>query len=322
MSLVVEPTVRLNPGRSPALDPQEHHLNHELTGRLDRGGSVSLASVEARRADFLSVGIKRNDLLIEQVQRWVENQEQLSVLSTLGYPTALVEVAADRAHISGDFCRIEPLKDGRFAVFVGDVEGHGEEAAWVSNLIGRLTSRGNLWVTDANRLVSLPELLENRGPAEALGELESGLKSATDRIVAMGLTVIEPDTGVCRCARAGLPWIAVVRANGDAAVVPAEGTIMGVALGTQRSEAEVTLGLGDRLVMMTDGLADLKLLPESAKSFPAFEGSPLCNVVLERPQILHTSVPGVYDFSRGMLNKVEPIIGIDDLTLLTLQRAA
>jgi len=152
------------------------------------------------------------------------------------YVVAERELAA-----GGDWFDAVPLPDGRVALVVGDVVGHGAAA---SAAMGRL------------RAVAANALAGGRGVLDTLVELDrfAGRERAT-RATTVCLALLDPVTGDLELASAAHPPPLVVTAQGTARWVD---VTAGGPLGTgaDAPRARDALAPGDVLVLYTDGLVE------------------------------------------------------------------
>ncbi|KAB8194802.1 SpoIIE family protein phosphatase [Nonomuraea phyllanthi] len=167
--------------------------------------------------------------------------------------TGTVEVASrylpsDRHEgVGGDWYDAIHLPGGRIALVVGDVTGHGINAAAT---MGRLRT--------AMRTLAYLDL----PPDELLTHLDHLMARDARGFDAAGATclyaVYDPRTGRCTMAAAGHPPPAIVTPSGDVTFpsLPA-GTPIGVGLGTFRSR-DLHLPAGTLLALYTDGLIETR----------------------------------------------------------------
>ncbi len=144
--------------------------------------------------------------------------------------------------VGGDWYDALTLADGRLALVVGDVTGHGLPAAAV---MGQLRNAARAYLLDA----ASPAVVLRRVGALARWVLPG-------QMATMALAVLDPRTGEVEHASAGhLPPL-VVRADGRAAWEPLlGGKIIGLLEGEPAS-ARVVLAPGDALLLLTDGLIE------------------------------------------------------------------
>ncbi|HEX6743265.1 MAG TPA: SpoIIE family protein phosphatase [Solirubrobacteraceae bacterium] len=149
--------------------------------------------------------------------------------------------------VGGDFYDVFGLDDGSWILVIGDVLGKGAEAAAVTAL-ARYTVRAvaGRSPSPAATLAALnDEMLRQRNPDR--------------RFVTAVLARLEPHaTGGARLvvASGGHPPPVLLRASGDAEVVPCPGTLLGVEDDARSFDQEIELGPGDTLVLYTDGVTE------------------------------------------------------------------
>jgi serine phosphatase RsbU (regulator of sigma subunit) len=206
------------------------------------GVAATLAG--ARRLDRLSAS--REEALAEQ--RDIAVRLQRSLLPDVPDPERLeVYASYAPAHgamaVGGDWYDVVELADGRVALSVGDVAGHGLGAAAV---MGQLRS--------AVRTLAL----ESPGPADLLRRLDAFAATIDDRPLAtVVFAVIDPATGDLRYAVAGHPPPLIVRADGTTELLTdGRSPLLGVDAVVARPEGEARLGPGDTLIFYTDGLVE------------------------------------------------------------------
>ena len=154
--------------------------------------------------------------------------------------------SADAASIGGDWYEVLPLPDGRVLVAIGDVEGHDVDAA---TTMGRLRSALQSYA------------LEGHGPAALVGWLEQALKAlALPRLASVCVGLLERPTagadGRLSWSAAGHPPSLLRRADGRVEVLDgAQTPLLGAGI-ERRTEHETAFGVGDLLLMYTDGLIE------------------------------------------------------------------
>jgi PAS domain S-box-containing protein len=151
--------------------------------------------------------------------------------------------------VGGDFYDVFALDDGSWILVIGDVLGKGAEAAAVTAL-ARYTVRAvaGRSPSPAATLAALnDEMLRQRNPDR--------------RFVTAVLARLEPhDGGGARLvvASGGHPPPVLLRAGGDAEVVPCPGTLLGVEHDARSFDREVEMGPGDTVVLYTDGVTEAR----------------------------------------------------------------
>ncbi|WP_033222672.1 SpoIIE family protein phosphatase [Kitasatospora phosalacinea] len=150
---------------------------------------------------------------------------------------------AEKDHlVGGDWYDALPLPSGQVLVCVGDVAGHGIEAA--TGMVALRNALRGLAATGA-------------GPAQLLAWLNSVTHHLTDNVTATAVCgLYDPERRLLRWARAGhLP--PVLLRGGSAQCLPqVDGLLLGVLDQAEYQESEIELRPGDRIVMYTDGLIE------------------------------------------------------------------
>lgn len=144
--------------------------------------------------------------------------------------------------VGGDWYDAVVLPSGHVLLCVGDVAGHGIEAA-TSMVVLRNALRG-LAVTGA-------------GPGQLLSWLNAVAYHLTDRVTATvvcGLYI--PATRTLRWARAGHLPPALLRGEEATTLPPGQGMLLGAVPETAYEEQQIGLRPGDTLLMYTDGLVE------------------------------------------------------------------
>jgi PAS domain S-box-containing protein len=179
-------------------------------------------------------------------QREVALALQRSILGPASLPAGLAvhyEPASAALEVGGDWYDVIELPQGRRAVVVGDVAGHGLRAAAV---MGQLRSAGRAL------------LLENNGPAQVLRALDrfSALIPGAD-CTTVFCAVIDPLAGTIRYSSAGHPPALLAAPDGTVSklghvIAPA----LAIAADPARPEAMAALPPGSTLLLYTDGLVE------------------------------------------------------------------
>ncbi|PRY12975.1 PP2C family protein-serine/threonine phosphatase [Kineococcus rhizosphaerae] len=153
--------------------------------------------------------------------------------------------------LAGDWYDVLPLKDGRFAVVVADVSGHGARAGIVAIQLKRLLEA-------ALHLAPEPDL--------ALAMAARVFSDEAERFASCVVVVVDPDSGTVTYANAGHPAPLVLRADdGDGVRVVTELEPTGPLLswlhldepGSWRTRT-ASLAPGSLLVVFTDGLTEAR----------------------------------------------------------------
>jgi serine phosphatase RsbU (regulator of sigma subunit) len=207
-----------------------------------RYGAADLAVAEdlGRRA-----AMAIDNAQLHSVTRDVARQLQLAVLPQRlddipGWAVAAHYEPGGRGEIGGDFYDAVPLPDGRIAVFVGDVMGHGVPAAAA---MAQLRASVRAFVS------------VNPDPAAVIERLDTMFELLTIRqLVSMIYAVIDRANGTVTLANAGHYPPFLVRADGavDVAETPPR-RLLG-ADPDNCLETQFPFAPGDTLLLVTDGL--------------------------------------------------------------------
>ena len=148
--------------------------------------------------------------------------------------------------VGGDVYDFMELPDGRLAVALGDVTGHGIEAAadmamakFVFRSLAREHAEPSDFLQSANDVV--------------VGEIAAG------KFITMVYVMIDPRTGDVAVAGAGHPAPRIVAAGGRVSPLEARGLVLGVELGQTYEEVHGRLELGDAVVLFTDGVLEARV---------------------------------------------------------------
>ncbi|WP_052070293.1 SpoIIE family protein phosphatase [Streptacidiphilus albus] len=164
-------------------------------------------------------------------------------IDTLGLHIAVRYRPAEKDHmVGGDWYDIVTLPSEQVMLSVGDIAGHGIEAA-TSMVVLRNALRG-LAATGA-------------GPGPLLGWLNTVANFLTEGVTATAVCALyDPATRILRWARAGhLPPVLVRRGRAEALPM-VKGILLGAIGEAEYEEGEVQLETGDTLLIYTDGLIE------------------------------------------------------------------
>jgi serine phosphatase RsbU (regulator of sigma subunit) len=145
--------------------------------------------------------------------------------------------------VAGDFYDIFPLDEGRWGMVIGDVADKGTAAA--------------LYMAMVHSLI-LSEALRHRSPAAALMDVNETIlrQSSSVIFVTVFLAVVDPKKQTLQYANAGHNPPMVRRASGAIESLTKTGSVVGVFDEPQLSDATITLGPGDAVVLYTDGVTE------------------------------------------------------------------
>ncbi|TML71618.1 MAG: GAF domain-containing protein [Actinobacteria bacterium] len=150
-----------------------------------------------------------------------------------------------RVEVGGDVYDFVALDDGRLAVVLGDVTGHGIEAAadmamakFVFRSLAREHPEPNEFLAAANDVV--------------VGEIAPG------KFITMVYLVIDGATGAIVGAGAGHPPPRVVTPGGDVNPLEVRGLVLGIEPGQTYAEQSTSLEVGGAVVLYTDGVLEAR----------------------------------------------------------------
>ncbi|MGW2830889.1 SpoIIE family protein phosphatase [Streptomyces sp. NPDC001286] len=202
---------------------------------------VALAATRDQLAHTEQQASERNRLAL-QLQHAIMPPAQ-APLEAPGLRVAVRYRPAETQHlVGGDWYDAVVLPSGLVLLCVGDVAGHGIEAA-TSMVVLRNAMRG-LAVTGA-------------GPAQVLAWLNMVAHHLTGAVTATAVCALyDPDKRTLRWARAGhLPPV-LVRGTEATALPLVKGLLLGAVPEAGYEEHEVQLAVDDTLLMYTDGLIE------------------------------------------------------------------
>ena len=153
--------------------------------------------------------------------------------------------SASRVEVGGDVYDYLTLPDGRLAVVLGDVTGHGVDAAAdmaMAKYVFRALARNH------------------DTPGELLAEANDVVCSeiAPGRFITLLALVLDPARGEVRCASAGHPPPRLVRPDGTVVPIAAEGLALGIEPDQSYVTVTAPLAPGSIVVAYTDGVVEAR----------------------------------------------------------------
>jgi len=148
--------------------------------------------------------------------------------------------------VGGDFYAVLPLAGGRVGLAIADVAGKGIPAA-------TLAARA--------RYLLEALALDGRDPADVLTRLNGALAETggAGLFVSLFYAVFEPDRGVLRFASAGhVPPVLLRAGAAEPVMIESAGLLLGILPDARYESHETRIGLGDLLVLFTDGLTEAR----------------------------------------------------------------
>jgi len=219
---------------------QDRFHDEELDVFLNVAMQASIAIDNARLHEFTlrQRALERELELAHQIQRGFLPQ---SPPELPGYEFFSHYQPANR--VGGDFYDYIPLMNGRIAIAIADVVGHGLAAAMcTAKLAGELRLR----------------LMSASSPAEAITQLNSSLVRdlIEDHFITLAVAVLSPATGEVTLINAGHMPPILRRAAGRAGdIISGQGQLpLGVVDGTVYDACTLRLTRGNVLMLYTDGV--------------------------------------------------------------------
>jgi serine phosphatase RsbU (regulator of sigma subunit) len=218
-----------------SLDPARPLGAGDLELALSVGGQAALALENAR---------------LYQQQKHFADTMQRSLLPrgrprVEGIEVGDVYEPSARVDVGGDVYDFLTLDDGRLAVALGDVTGHGIDAAadmamakFVFRSLAREHPEPGDFLSAANEVV--------------VGEV------ALSKFITMLYLTIDPATGKIACACAGHPWPRVVEPDGSVSTLRTSGLALGIDSDQTYDEVRATLTRGAAVVLYTDGVIEAR----------------------------------------------------------------
>lgn len=213
--------------------------------------------------------------------------------------------------VSGDLYDLRTLDDGRVCFFLADAVGHGIPAALLTMLVAQ----------SLHRALSTPGVR----PARVLATINEDLCGrgfSTPRFATAVCGVFDPRSGETVVAGAGHP--PPLRLAGGAALpIETAGPLLGIFEEAEFDEAALTLGVGETLLVFSDGFESAFPGPRSST-----DGRPLPNLAyVDRLRELlsdsQDALDGVMQRLCDLLDRQEGSLHqADDLTAVVLRRTA
>jgi serine phosphatase RsbU (regulator of sigma subunit) len=153
--------------------------------------------------------------------------------------------SSDRLDVGGDLYDFLELPDGRLAVVLGDVTGHGVEATadmamakFVFRSLAREHPEPGDFLAAANDVV--------------VGEIAPG------KFITMTYVAVDPARGAVACANAGHPAPRLVLPDGTVTALESPGLVLGIDAGQEYAEARAQLPPDAAIVLYTDGVVEAR----------------------------------------------------------------
>jgi serine phosphatase RsbU (regulator of sigma subunit) len=218
-----------------SFDPGKPIDRHLLDTALSIGAQAALAIDNGR--------------LYQQQKQFADTMQRsllpLSYPQLPGLEIGEVYESSTRVDVGGDVYDFVELRDGRLAVVLGDVTGHGVEvtadmamAKFVFRSLAREHPAPGDFLAAANDVV--------------VGEIAAG------RFITMVYLTIDAETGEVVAASGGHPPPLLVSGNGSVNALQVGGLALGIEAGQSYEEARSVLEPGGAVVLYTDGVVEAR----------------------------------------------------------------
>ena len=281
-----------------------------LAGPPELAAVASSAETMRRRIlDELADAVSAREALKQGQPLVAEVRDQLAAHDLPVVPgwSAAAALRPAEGLLAGDWYDVLPLPDGRLAVVVADVSGHGARAGIVAIQLKRLLEA-------ALHLAPEPDL--------ALAMAARVFSDEAERFASCVVAVVDPDSGVVTYANAGHPAPLVLRSEDGGIRVVGELEATGPLLSWLHldtpgawSTGTASLAPGSFLVVYTDGLTEAR--PTGSTEELGVDG------VLDALGGLGELTPqGLVDEALDVARRFSGGRARDDVTLVVLARGA
>ncbi|KOU32756.1 phosphatase [Streptomyces sp. WM6372] len=195
---------------------------------------------------------------VAESERELTSGLQRSMMPTLGPDIPGMQIAARYVptggglEVGGDWYDMIPLPSGRFALVIGDVQGHDVQAA---GLMGQLRIAVRAYASEGHR----PDAVLSRASRFLAGITDSYEDSdfRSPRFATCLYVECDPATGLLEVARAGHPDPVIRMTDGTVLMRPTAGGLpLGIVPDTDYPTTRFTLEPGETMMLCTDGLIE------------------------------------------------------------------
>jgi serine phosphatase RsbU (regulator of sigma subunit) len=212
------------------------------------GSPLSQETVDAATALAAQAALAIDNARLYQQQKQFADTMQRSLLPRSrpvveGLEVGEVYEPSARVDVGGDLYDFLALDDGRLAVVLGDVTGHGVDATAdmaMAKFVFRSLAR------------------EHPEPAEFLAAANDVICSeiGPGKFISMSYVVIDGMRGTVAGGSAGHPAPRIVRPDGSTMPLEARGLVLGIDGGQEYAASHAELQPGSSLVLYTDGVVE------------------------------------------------------------------
>ncbi len=214
------------------------------------GNPLSQETIEAATALAAQAALAIDNARLYQQQKQFADTMQRSLLprsrpEVEGLDLGEVYEPSARVEVGGDVYDFLALDDGRLAVVLGDVTGHGVDATAdmaMAKFVFRSLAR------------------EHTEPADFLASANDVICSeiGAGKFISMSYVVVDGASGVVSGASAGHPAPRIVLPDGSLRSLEAHGLVLGIDGGQEYTESRAELPPGASLVLYTDGVIEAR----------------------------------------------------------------
>jgi serine phosphatase RsbU (regulator of sigma subunit) len=214
------------------------------------GYPLSEETVEAATALAAQAALAIDNARLYQQQKQFADTMQRSLLPRSrpviqGLEVGEVYEPSARVDVGGDVYDFLALDEGRLAVVLGDVTGHGVDATAdmaMAKFVFRSLAR------------------EHQEPADFLAAANEVICSeiGPGKFISMGYVVVDGARGSVAAASAGHPSPRIVLPDGSTRALEAHGLVLGIDGGQEYAESRAELPSGASLVLYTDGVVEAR----------------------------------------------------------------
>ena len=214
------------------------------------GSPITQETVEAATALAGQAALAIDNARLYQQQKQFADTMQRSLLPRSrpvieGLEVGEVYEPSARVDVGGDVYDFLALEDGRLAVVLGDVTGHGVDATAdmaMAKFVFRSLAR------------------EHPEPADFLASANEVICSeiGPGKFISMSYVVVDGRSGRVAGASAGHPAPRIVLADGSTRPLEAHGLVLGIDGGQEYVESHADLPPGASLVLYTDGVVEAR----------------------------------------------------------------
>ena len=229
------------------------NLSDRRSGQAFTAGDLKLVTAIASQigAAIQNARLVRQSLDQQRLQQEMQlaHDLQMKLLPDAAHVSPEATVAArvvPAEDVGGDFYNLYRLPNDRIGVMIGDVSGHGYQAALIMALTMSASAIHAQGTDD---------------PAEMLRRLYVSVKeelNTTEMFVSALYAVVDRQAGVLRYGNMGHPHAFVISSEGITERLVAGGPPLGMRDEAPRSETREWDVNGDVLLLFTDGIADAR----------------------------------------------------------------